>query len=64
MDIVNIVVDIISSVGFPIACCLLLFYKMERDSKRNQDEVDTLRTSIDKNTEVINKLLLILEGEE
>ena len=64
MEIVNIVVDIISSVGFPIACCLLLFYKMERDSKRNQEEVDTLRTSIDKNTEVINKLLLILEGEE
>lgn len=41
--------DTITSVGFPIVCCLLLFYF-------NKVEIEKLRETIDKNTSVLMQL--------
>lgn len=58
MDILNI----ISSVGFPIAACIAMaIYIKQRDTKHEQ-EVDKLRQSIDNNTKVMTELIFYLKG--
>lgn len=60
MDILNI----ISSVGFPIAACIAMaIYIKQRDTKHEQ-EVDKLRQSIDNNTKVMTELIFYLKGGE
>lgn len=58
MDVVNI----ITSVGFPIACCIgMAWYILKRDDKHAK-EVENLRKSIDNNTKVMTELLFYLKG--
>ena len=45
MDTVNIITTLISNVGFPIACCVVLFWQNNK-----------LRDSLDKNTNAIEEL--------
>lgn len=54
MDI-NSIISIISSVGFPIVCCIIMF-KIYREDLRKMQE------SIDNNTMVIHELLQTLKG--
>ena len=53
---VNTITTIISTVGFPIACCIYLVWNQNRADERHKDEIDKLRVSLDNNTKVINKL--------
>ena len=62
MDI-NTLVQIISTVGFPIACCIYLVYNQNKAEERHRDEVDKLRSSLDNNTKVMNRICTILKIE-
>ena len=56
------VINIITSVGFPIACCIgMAWYILKRDDKHAK-EVENLRKSIDNNTKVMTELLFYLKG--
>lgn len=55
MDI-NIVLQAISTVGFPIVCCGALFWKMNKDNERHKQEMETLRTAIENNTAALIEL--------
>ena len=56
-------IDIISSVGFPIFCCIALgVYIYKRDGKHEQ-EIDKLRTAIENNTRVMTELIVYLKGD-
>ena len=63
---VSIVTQIVSSVGFPIACCIFLFWNQNKQEERHKDEVEKLRASLDNNTKVMNKILkkLKIDDEE
>lgn len=50
------VVNLISTVGFPIVCCIALFWKMGKQDENHRQEIDSLRQSLDNNTNVITKL--------
>ena len=63
MEILDIVTSAIANLGFPIACCIGLFYKMGKDDTRHKEEVDELRKAIDRNTEVIASLSEHLRGD-
>lgn len=63
MDI-NVITQIISTVGFPIACCIYLVYNQNKAEERHKEEVDKLRSSLDNNTKVMNKICAILKIEE
>ena len=63
MDVVNI----ITNVGFPIACCIALAYYITREQKtsreqidsiieKHEHEVDTLKEALDNNTKVLERL--------
>lgn len=55
MDI-SAITTLISSVGFPIACCIYLIYANEKIAERHTEEVEKLRETVDNNTKVMLKL--------
>lgn len=49
-DVVNTILTAISTVGFPIVMCLIIFYQ-------NEQTIETLKTTIDNNTSIIKELV-------
>lgn len=56
----NDVVNIVSSVGFPIACCIYLIYVNNKNEEKHSEEVEKLRITVENNTKVMNKLCMKL----
>ena len=57
---VSAVINIISTVGFPIACCVYLFYSNTRQQEKSQEEIDKLRETVDNNTKVMVEIKTLL----
>lgn len=63
MDL-STVSQMISSVGFPIAACVTLFWQMNRESTQHKEEMCALQESLNKNTLAITKLVLFMQEKE
>lgn len=63
MDI-SAISQLISSVGFPIAACVALFWQMNRESTQHKEEMDALKESLNQNTLAITKLVLFMQEKE
>lgn len=63
MDL-STVSQMISSVGFPIAACVALFWQMNRESNQHKEEMDALKESLNQNTLAITKLVLFMQEKE
>lgn len=54
------ITKMISTVGFPIAMCLLLFWYMQKEAENHRTETDSLKDAINKLevaiTTLVNKL--------
>lgn len=61
MDIQPIITAI-STVGFPIVICLIMVYINETQDKRHNDEINTLKSSLENNTIAITKLIEKLDS--
>ena len=48
--------SLISSVGFPIACCIYLIYSNNKTAEKHAEEVEKLRQTVDNNTKVMLRL--------
>lgn len=59
MDIQTIA-NFISTIGFPIVACGAMFYMVRENDKNHRIEVDSLRTALEENTAVLNRLETIL----
>lgn len=57
MEIVNIITEFISSLGFPIACTCVLFYLLIKEKEKNS----IFLNYIQKNTQVLEDLKKIIE---
>lgn len=57
------VVNIISSVGFPIFCTIVLFWQNKNIVDTHKEETAHLAESINKNTEVLTRLVEKLSGD-
>lgn len=54
MDI-NTITQIISNVGFPIACCMAMFWLNNKNEERHTEEVSALKDAIyDLKTAILN----------
>lgn len=62
MELVNLVVQIIEQVGFPIACVVAMFWQMEKEREAHSDEAKAWTDAINRNTAVIEKLTEKLEA--
>lgn len=53
---VSALTSLISSVGFPIACCIYLIYSNNKTAEKHAEEVEKLRVTVENNTKVMLKL--------
>ena len=60
MDIDSIT-QLVSDVGFPVAVCIALFFYMERQNERHQQETDKLNETVQSNTKVLTELCTLIK---
>ena len=59
---VNEVLNIISTVGFPIAVCLICFWYINKIQEQHKEETAKLAEALNNNTVVMQQLVDKLEG--
>lgn len=57
------ITTLISTVGFPIAACIAIWWKSNKDTEAHKAEVQALSEAINNNTLAITKLLDKLGSE-
>lgn len=60
MDI-DSVAQLVSNVGFPVAVCIALFFYMEKQNERHQEETDKLNETVQSNTKVLTELCTLIK---
>lgn len=60
---VNAVTTLITSVGFPIAVCLICFWYINKMQEQHKEETKQLADALNNNTLVMQKLVDKLGGE-
>lgn len=58
---VDSVSQLISNVGFPVAVCIALFFYMEKQNERHQQETDKLNETVQSNTKVLTELCTLIK---
>lgn len=58
------IVNAISTVGFPIAMCLILLYEIKGMSESHKEETNALKDALNNNTIVLEKILTRLNIEK
>lgn len=51
------ILEIISSVGFPIACCIAMFLQQNKITENHKIEISEMKSAIDNNTIALTKLI-------
>lgn len=51
------ILEIISSVGFPIACCIAMFFLQNKITENHKKEMSEMKNAIDNNTVALTKLI-------
>ena len=52
----NEIIQAISTVGFPIACCCFLLWQNSKQDQYNREQQEKLRLTIDNNTKSMEEL--------
>lgn len=55
------IVNLISSCGFPIACCVFMLWQNSKQDDYFRSQQEELRKSIDNNTKTISELCLLIK---
>lgn len=57
----NNIIQIISSLGFPIVMCGALFWYMVKQRDAHKEETDHLKDTINENTKVLTELTALIK---
>lgn len=60
---VNTLIQLVSSLGFPIVCCGALFWKMVKTDEQHKEQMDKITEAINNNSIALTKLSDKLGGE-
>lgn len=60
----NVLMQAISTLGFPIVCCAALFWKMNKQDDQHKQEMDVMSKAIENNTLVLTEIQTLLRKEE
>lgn len=60
----NIIHDFISNLGFPIACCVAMFWFIQKTLSRQTEMMGDLRQSMESNTETMKALITLISKEK
>lgn len=61
MDTIQIIVQSISTVGFPIACCCFLLWRGSKQDEYHREEMEKLRQTVAENTKTLDKLAQLIK---
>lgn len=53
----NAIVQLVSSLGFPIACCIAMFWQNNKLNENHKAEVSKLNEAINNNTIALNHII-------
>ena len=53
---VNVILQAISSVGFPICACGALFWMVNKQDESHKEEINALRSVLEANTQALTEL--------
>lgn len=53
--------QIVSSVGFPIVMCLLLYKYMQEQNEKHENEITKLTETINANTQILTELSTLIK---
>lgn len=56
--------ELVSTLGFPIVMCILLFWKMNQQDEQHKDEMEKITESLNNNTLALTKLADKLGGDD
>ena len=56
METYQLIINAITTVGFPIVMCLILFWYVNKQNEAHKGEIESLRAVIENNTNSITKL--------
>jgi preprotein translocase subunit YajC len=57
----NTIIQIVSSLGFPIVMCGALFWYMVKQCETHNEETDHLKDTINENTKVLAELTMLIK---
>lgn len=57
MDGIQVISQLISNLGFPIACVLGMFYMWNKEREEHKAEMQKITEAVNNNTMVIQKLI-------
>lgn len=57
---VNVLTQLISSMGFPIACVIAMFYFWNKEREDHKIELDNMRSALENNTKALIQIQEIL----
>lgn len=60
---INDILSAITTVGFPIVFCLLLFWYLREETKNHKDEVSELKAVISENNSILASLKQLIEDK-
>lgn len=60
----NTIVQLIGSLGFPIVCCIALFWRMIKSDENHKTEINKLTDALNNNTLVLQQLSDLLRGKK
>lgn len=63
-DIVTLIQNLVSNLGFPIACVCVLFYMQSKERSEHKAESEKWVDAINRNTTILEKLLTKLDMED
>ena len=53
---VNTIIQLVTTLGFPIVCCIALFWRMIKSDENHKEEMEKLSEALNNNTLAINKV--------
>ena len=63
MEYIDVIVQAISTIGFPIAMCLIMFYFLHKEQENHKEEMLELKNVIAQNNEVLASLKQLIEDK-
>lgn len=60
---VNVIIQLVGSLGFPIVCCGVLFWRMVKSDEKHADEMKQMSDALNNNTVALTRLTEKLEKE-
>lgn len=51
----------ISSYGFPIVCCVVMFKYLEKERETHREEINSITQALNENSRIISELKYVIE---